>query len=133
MAKTKVDFIEVVDSPDLKKKEAEATAAVKRICRTCGRVKLYRTKDGRIGFQLRLGLAAGERKVFDEVYRAVMGVLGVKRGRRPGVKTVQTKLRLPEPVYLALKNEAARSKASLSAVVSELARRELQAASRKSA
>ena len=133
MAKTRVDFIEIVDSSDLRKKEKEATASVRRICPGCGPVKLYRTADGRFGFQVRLGIVAGQRKLLDEAYRAVMRVLGVRRGRHPGVKTVQTKLRLPEPLYLALKNEAARSKATVSTVVAQLARRGLQTAARKSA
>ena len=128
MKNTGVQFIEVVPDPELRKKEKEATKVVKRFYPNCGPVKLYRTADDRVGFQAKLGVAAGERKKLDDVYRAVMRVLGVKRGRRPGVKTVQTKLRLPEPVYLALKNEAAKSNATLSAVVADLAKRELQRA-----
>ena len=133
MKKTRVEFIEVVHDPELRKKERAATEAAKRICPNCGPVVLYRTADGRVGFQTKLGVAAGERKLLDDVYLAIMQVLGIKRGRRRGLKTVQTKLRLPEPVYLALKNRAAKSKASLSAVVAEFARRGLEAASRKSA
>ena len=133
MAKTKIEFIEVVHDPELRKKEKAATEAARRICPNCGPVVLYRTADGRIGFQTKLGVAAGERKLLDDIYLAIMHVLGIRRGRRTGVKTVQTKLRLPEPVYLALKNKAAKSKASLSAVVAELARREMQVAETKSA
>lgn len=112
--------------PELRKKEKEANEAVRRSYPSCGPVKLYRAADGRLGFQIQLGVAAGDRKLLDDVYRVIMRALGERRGRRPGVKTVQTKLRLPEPVYLGLKNKAARSKVTLSAVVADLARRELQ-------
>lgn len=125
MKRTKVHLVEVLDGRDLKKKEKEATEAVRRLCPNSGPVSLYRTRDGRVGFQLQLRLAAGERKLLDDVYRSVMRVLGIKRGRRPGVKTVQTKLRLPEPVYLALRKAAMDSRATLSAVVANLARKEL--------
>jgi len=61
----------------------------------------------------------------EDAYRAVMKVLGEKRGRPRGAKTVQTKLLLPEPVYRALKKAAADSNATMSNVVADIARREL--------
>ena len=52
-------------------------------------------------------------------YRAVMKVVGVKRGRPVGDKTVQAKLLLPQPVYSALKKEAKRSNVTMSRLVAE--------------
>ena len=95
---TKVRFIEIVRDEELAKKEPEATGAVRRFFPDSPPVKLYRAADGRIGFQLRLSVAAGERKRLEDAYRAIMKVLGEKRGRPGGAKTVQTKLLLPEPV-----------------------------------
>lgn len=123
--KNKVHFIEVVRDDELTNKEPEATAAFRRFFPNSPPVKLYRTADGRIGFQLQLSVAAGERKRLEDAYRAVMKVLGEKRGRPRGAKTVQTKLLLPEPVYRALKKAAADSNATMSNVVADLARREL--------
>lgn len=125
MSNGNVRFIEIDRNAELRKKERQVTAAVRRLYPRCGPVKLYRTEDGRIGFEARLGAVAGERKRLDEVYRTIMKVLGQRRGRRPGVKTVQTKLRLPEPVFVALKKAAQRSGNSLSTVVANLARRQL--------
>lgn len=119
MKNTRVKFVESVYDAELKKKEIEATEAVRRIYRDCGPVKLYRTADGRIGFQMQVSVTAGDRKRLDQVYRAVMRVLGEKRGRRAGVKTVQTKLRLPEPVYSALKKAAEDSQTTMSSVVAD--------------
>jgi len=48
-----------------------------------------------------------------------MKVLGRKRGRLAGVKTIQTKLRLPEPVYEELKKAADESHQSMSNIVAE--------------
>lgn len=119
MRKPKVDFVEIVDDAELKKKEKEVTKTVKRFFPKCGRVKLYRTSDGRIGVQMQVDLRPGEREKLDKAYRAVMKVLGSKRGRPPGVKTVQTKLRLPQPLYAALKRAAEESNATMSSVVAE--------------
>lgn len=117
MEKRRVEFIEIARDAKLQKKEKEATEVVRRFYPDCGPVKLYRTVDGRIGFQLQIAVAAGERKRLDEVYRAVMRVLGEKRGRHAGVKTVQTKLRLPEAVHSALKKTAKDSDSTMSSVV----------------
>jgi predicted DNA-binding ribbon-helix-helix protein len=72
-----------------------------------------------------LSLATGERKVLDDVYKIIMKGLGERRGRRPGPKTVQTKLRLPQPVYSALKKAAEESNVTLSRFVAGLAAKEL--------
>ncbi|MGH8245980.1 MAG: hypothetical protein ACREUU_06065 [Gammaproteobacteria bacterium] len=125
MKKTSAQFIEILHDPELRRKEKQVTEAVRRSHPQCGPIKLYRTADGRIGFQLQLRVAAGERQTLDDVYRIIMKVLGEKRGRRPGVRTVQTKLRLPETVYSALKKAAADSNATISSIVAELAQREL--------
>jgi hypothetical protein len=82
-------------------------------------VKVYRTADGQIGFELRVAITAGDKKRLDQLYSTVMKALGQKRGRPPGVKTVQTKLRLPEPVYEDLKKAADESQQSMSQVVAE--------------
>jgi len=124
MAK-KVQFIEVVRDRHLARKEPEVTTAVRRVFPNSPPVKLYRTADGRVGFQLQVSVAAGERKRLEEAYQAAMKVLGERRGRPRGEKTVQTKLLLPEPVYRALKRVAADSNATMSRVVTDLARREL--------
>lgn len=115
----KTDFIEVVPDPELRKKEKQVTEVVRRFYPECGPVKLYRTSDGRVGFQMQLTLTAVNRKQVDKVYSAVMKCLGEKRGRPAGVETVQTKLLLPRPVYSALKKAAEESDETMSSVVTE--------------
>ena len=119
MKKTGVDFVEIIHDEELRKKEQAATEAVRRFYPDCGPVRLYRTSDGRVGLQMQIAVAAGDRKRLDQVYRVVMKVLGEKRGRRAGVKTVQTKLRLPQPVYSALKKAAESSESTMSSVVAD--------------
>lgn len=119
MRKLKVDFVEIIDDTELKKKEKEVTETVRRFFPDCGRVKLYRTADGRIGLQMQVDLKPGERQKLDEAYRAAMKVLGERRGRPPGVETVQTKLHLPKPVYSALKKTAEESHATMSSIVTD--------------
>lgn len=121
----KVHFLELVRDDELERKAPAATAAVRRIFPDAPPVKLYRAADGRVGFHLQVTVAAGDRKKLEDAYRAVMRVLGEKRGRPPGRKTVQAKLRLPEPVFRALKKAAADSHSTMSNVVAELARRAL--------
>lgn len=121
----KVQFVELVRDDELARKEPAATAAVRRIFPGMPPVKLYREADGRVGFHLQVAVAAGDRKKLEDAYRAVMKVLGEKRGRPSGLKTVQTKLRLPEPVFLALKKAAANSHSTVSNVVAEIAKRAL--------
>ena len=126
MKKAKVDFVEIVPDRELKKREKDVTEAVKRFYPRCGPVKLYRTADGRVGFQMQIDVAAGERGKLDEVYRAVMKTLGERRGRHPGAKTIQTKLHLPEPVYSLLKKIAENSGSTMSNVVAESLRARFQ-------
>lgn len=121
LRKTKVHVVEFVPDPELRKKEAKARAVVKRFFPNAGPLKLYRTREGRIGCQLDLTVTAGDRKRLDEAYQAIMKALGEKRGRPRGVKKVQTKLMLPEPAYLALKRAAAASNGTMSSVVTQLA------------
>lgn len=121
----KVRFVEVVRDDELARKEAAVTAAVRRIFPGVPPVKLYREADGRVGFHLQVAVAAGDRKKLEDAYRAVMKVLGEKRGRPAGARTIQTKLRLPEPVFRALKKAAADSHSTLSNVVTEIAKRAL--------
>ena len=117
--KTDVRFVEVVPDAKLRSLERAATRAVRRLFPESGPVKLYRTADGRIGCQMQVAVAPGGRKRLDEAYRAVMRALGERRGRRAGVRTVQTKLRLPEPIYSALKKAAEDSETTMSAVVAD--------------
>jgi len=122
----KVEFVEIVSDTTLKQKEKEATEAVKRLCPDCGPVRLYRTADGRVGIQLQVALTLGNRKLLDDIYRAVMRAVGQRRGRPVGQKTVQTKLRLPEPVYDLLKRAAERSHSTMSSVVADSLRDRLE-------
>jgi len=125
---TKVHVIEVVKDEKLKAKEVRATVALRSFFPHAGPVRLYRTKDGRCGFQSDIALEPGDRKRFDKAYSAIMRILGEKRGRPRGIKTVQTKLLLPEPTYRALKKEAAASGSTLSGLVDRIARESLQLA-----
>src|SRR5947209_5079554 len=119
MKNSKVKFIEIVGDDQLKKKQEDVTKAVNELYPGCGPVKLYRTAEGQIGFQLRLAVAPGDKKRLDQLYTTVMKALGERRGRPAGVKTVQTKLWLPEPVYEDLKRAAEESHSTMSKVVAE--------------
>jgi hypothetical protein len=133
MRTPKVTFVEIVSDPELKAREAKVSKAINELYPGCGPVRLYRTADGQIGFELRVAIAAGDKKRLDQLYSTVMKVLGQKRGRPPGVKTVQTKLRLPEPVYEDLKQAADESQQSMSHVVAECLVARLRAPRRKTA
>jgi hypothetical protein len=119
--KSRVQTVEIVQDDELKRKEKEATATFRKYFPEAPPLSLYRTADGRIGFQVALALSPGVRKQFDEAYAAVMRILGEKRGRPRGVRKVQAKLRLNEDVYRALKATADKSHKSLSNVVEDLA------------
>jgi hypothetical protein len=119
MSKLKATFVDVIPDPELKRKQAAVTKAVEKILPGCGPVILYRTAEGKIGFQMNVRLTAGDRRKLDQAYRAVMKVVGLRRGRPMGQKTVQTKLLLPEPVYLALKREAERSNVTMSSLAAD--------------
>lgn len=133
MAHRKVTLVEIVPDSALKAREAKVSKAVNELYPGCGPVRLYRTADGQIGFELRVAMTAGNKKRLDQLYSTVMKVLGEKRGRPPGVKTVQTKLRLPEPVYEALKKAADESQQTMSQVVAECLVARLRAPRRKTA
>jgi hypothetical protein len=133
MRNRKVTFVEIVSDPELKVREAEVSKAVNELYPGCGPVKLYRTADGQVGFELRVAITAGDKKRLDQLYSAVMKVLGQKRGRPAGVKTIQTKLRLPEPVYEDLKKAADESHRSMSNIVAECLVARLRAPRRKRA
>ena len=119
MKNGKVTFVEIVRDDKLKKKEDEVTKAVNQLYPGCGPVRLYRTAEGQVGFQLRLTITPGGKKRLDQLYATVMKVLGERRGRPAGVKTVQTKLWLPQPVYEDLKKAAEESHSTMSKVVAE--------------
>jgi len=133
MSNRKVTFVEIVSDPELKAREAKVSKAVNELYPGCGPVKLYRTADGQVGFELRVAITAGDKKRLDQLYSTVMKVLGRKRGRPVGVKTVQTKLRLPEPVYEDLKKAADESHQSMSHVVAECLVARLRAPRRRTA
>ena len=80
-----------------------------------------------------MAVTAGDKKRLDELYSTVMRALGEKRGRPTGVKTVQTKLLLPESVYEDLKRAAEASHQSMSRVVAESLVARLRAPRRKAA
>ena len=117
--KMRAEIFEVVSDPRLRKQEKEVTELVRSFYPECGRVSLYRTADGRVGFQMQVTMTPSNRKQLDKVYRAVMKHLGQKRGRPSGVETVQTKLHLPKPVYSALRKAAEDSHETMSNVVAE--------------
>ena len=119
MKNSKVTFVEIVRDEALKKKEEAVTKTVNQLYPGCGPVKLYRTADGQIGFQVRLAITAGDKRRLDQLYATVTKALGERRGRPAGVKTVQTKVWLPEPVYEDLKKAAAASRSTMSQVVTE--------------
>lgn len=119
----RAQIVEIVDDPELRKREPQATQVFRRFFPGAPRVRLYRTRDRRIGFEARVRLATGERARFEEAYAAVMQALGQRRGRPRGQRTVQAKLRLHEPVYRALRLAARRSRTTLSSVVEDLAQR----------
>lgn len=116
-----VQTIEVVRDEELKAKEGQATTMFRKFFPQAPPLKLYRTSDGRTGFQVAIALSPGDRKNFNDAYAAVMKVLGERRGRPRGSRKVQAKLRLNEDVYRALKATADKSHKSLSNVVEELA------------
>jgi hypothetical protein len=118
---SKVDVVEVVEDDELRQKRRAATAAFRRFFPDAPELKLYRTADGRLGFQAQLALAPGDRARFDNAYRAVMKALGSIRGRPAGTRKVQAKLRLREPVYRKLRMAAKRSQKTVSDLVEELA------------
>jgi len=115
----KVEFVEIVPDADLKEKEAEVTEAVKKIYPDSERVVLYRTAQGQIGSQANLRIAPGDKRRLDQLYGVVMRVLGERRGRPAGVKTVQTKVRLPQTVYDRLRKIAEASHSTMSDIVAE--------------
>lgn len=116
-----VHTIEIVRDEELKGKEEQATATFRRFFPQAPPLKLYRTSDGRIGFQVALALSAGDRKHFNDAYVAIMKILGERRGRPRGSRKVQTKLRLNEEVYKALKATAETCHKSVSNLVEDLA------------
>jgi hypothetical protein len=116
-----VHTIEIVKDEQLQAKQDEATSIFRKFFPYAPPLKLYRTADGRAGFQVAVALSAGDRKLFTDAYAAVMKILGEKRGRPRGTRKVQAKLRLTEDVYKALKAAADRSHKSLSTVIEELA------------
>ena len=116
-----VHAIEIVHDETLRAKEEKAATAFRKFFPHAPPLVLYRASDGRIGFQVAIGLSPGDRQCLNDAYAAVMRVLGEKRGRPRGSRKVQAKLRLTEDVYKALKATADKSHKSLSSVVEEMA------------
>lgn len=117
----RANVIAVVVDDELRQETRAATAAFRRFFAHAPEFKLYRTTDGRLGFQAQLALAPGDRARFEKAYRAVMKALGATRGRPAGTRKVQAKLRLREPVYRELRMAAKRSRKTVSDLVEELA------------
>ncbi len=80
-----------------------------------------------------MAITAGDKKRLDQLYSTVMKVLGQRRGRPAGVKTVQTKLRLPATVYEDLKMAADASHKTMSHIVAESLVARLRSPKRKTA
>lgn len=119
MTKTSVEVIEVEHDAELAKKEKAATAAVRRYFPKCDRVRLYRTTDGRVGFEAKLAMEPGNRKLLDSAYRELMKAIGENRGRPKGPETVQAKLRLRSDVYRKIKQAAKDRRTTMSQIVTE--------------
>ncbi len=110
----------LVPDKALRAKESQATRSIQQLC-PGSQVRLYRTEDGRVMVNLsNLAVPAGKKNLLDQVYRVVMGAIDERRGRPPGVKKVQTKLNLPEPVYRRLRAMADDKSETMSDVVAEL-------------
>jgi hypothetical protein len=129
MKKPKVMVVEIVPDTELKKKEKLATEAVRRLFPGCGAVALYRTAEGKVGFQLNVSVGVGERGKLEDAYRAVMKVAGERRGRPAGRKTVQAKLLLPAGVYAALKKAARQADTTMSSFAAESIQAQIRRAS----
>lgn len=129
MKKPKATVVEIVRDAELKKKERLATEAVRRLFPDCGAVTLYRTAEGKVGFQLNVAVGPGERGKLEEAYRAVMKVVGQRRGRPAGQKTVQAKLLLPASVYTALKKAARQADTTMSSFAAKSIQAQIRRAS----
>ena len=71
----KPEIIEIVSDPQLKKREREIEAIVRNYYPTRGRIKIYRTADGRVGLQTRETLTPANRKQIHKACVAVMQYL----------------------------------------------------------
>lgn len=119
VSKTRVEVIEIEPDATLQKKEAIATRTLRRFFPKSGPVRLYRTADGKVGFEAKLALVSGDRKRLDEAYRELMKAIGEHRGRPRGPETVQAKLRLRADVYKKLKQVAKARNTTMSEIVTE--------------
>src|SRR3990172_5417236 len=99
--KPRIHVIEVVKDKELRARQAQATAVFRRFYPGAPPLRLFRTRDGRLGFQAQVSIAPGQRELSNLAYAQVMRVLGEKRGRSAGERKVQAKLRLRAPVYRA--------------------------------
>lgn len=122
MTKADVKFVEFGKDAVLKQKEVLATKTLRLYFPKSAPVKLYRTTDGRVGVQATLAVTPGDSKRVAEAYAAVMAAIGEGRGRPKGPATVQTKLRLENDVYIAVKKEAKRRRTTMSQVVADAVR-----------
>jgi len=114
-----VIFLEIQNDPELRKKEQQASEALRRFYPNSGPVRLYRTTEGEVGIQATLPIVPGDRKRIEAAYRALMEAIGEGRGRPKGPDTVQTKLRLERAVVARIKKEARRRRTTMSRVVSD--------------
>jgi hypothetical protein len=84
-------------------------------------IRLFRSREGRVGYSLKNIPANAGRQVLDRVYAIVSDALGTKRGRPRKEPTHQVKCRVPESLYRSLVREAKRRKTTPSGLLGELA------------
>lgn len=91
----RVKFVEVVEYHHLRKMEVIANGVFQKHFpeseASC--LRLYRTSDGQVGFNVELSLKAGDKKRLIEAYVDVMSVLRKNRKRLPSTRKIQRKLR----------------------------------------
>jgi len=81
MRKTKLHVVEVVPDDDLQGREPEVLAVVNRFFPTVPPLRLYRTTEAAIGYQLDVTVTAGDRKRLANAFEAMSEVLAEKRAR----------------------------------------------------
>jgi len=93
----KVTFVEIVSDPRLKAREGDVSKAVNELYPGCGPVKLYRTADGQVGFELRVAITAGDKKRLYRrtSWRSAWSRAYARRGRRERLRADLASVRTP--------------------------------------
>lgn len=116
--KSGVRVIEFVETPKkLKEKENEINLQLSQKFPGVGPVTLLRSQDGEIGMRMTMTVGPGKKGLLDQVYRFVMGQLGVAKGRKPGEKKIQAKYHIPEELHRRIQSEAKKSHTTASELV----------------